>query len=212
MTGNHDLTPNPITTPLTSTGESAMPSDPTDPFDVAALRAAPPSVAVTEHVLVKVTARRPSRQEFFRVRPEPEFTIDGTVIEFQGPNGKEDYWLPPSLRHVAPEDTKAVRIFTCVSKAGVVFLWPARLPSPDGSGRTWHESALAVADLAKGAWVKMVGNRSAGAYEAFAATGDLGMPQWPDHDLGGLLRLAFGGERLIESQDHDVLRSIRGEM
>jgi hypothetical protein len=185
--------------------------DPVDPFDVAALRATPPSVSITEHVIVQVAARKPRRQEFFQVRPDPEFTIDGTVVEFEGPNGREDFWLPPNLRHVAPEDTKAVRILTCMSKAGVVFLWPARLPS-DGPGRTWYESALAVSEIAKTSWVKITGNRLAGAYEAHKATGDLGVPVWPDLDLGALLKLAFSGDRVITSPDHDVLRSLRGEL
>ena len=186
--------------------------DTVDPFDVAALRATPPSVSVTEHVIVQVAARKPSRQEFFRVHADPDFALDGTVIEFEGPNGREDFWLPPNLRHVAPQDTKAVRILTCISKAGVVFLWPARLPSADGPGRTWYESALAVSEIAKTHWVKMAGNRAAGAYEAHKASGDLGVPQWPDYDLGALLKLAFGGDRVINSPDHDVLRSLRGEL
>lgn len=184
-----------------------------DPFDVAALRANPPAVASTESVIVTVAARRPSRHEFFRVHPGIDYTVDGTVLEYEGPDGRQDYWVPPNLRSVAPQDVRAVRIFTCMSKAGVLFLWPARIPAPDGAGRVWHASGLAIAELAKEHWVKMVGNRAAGAYQATKATGDLGLPQWPDGmSLQDMLRLAFGGERIIDGPDHDVLRAMRGEI
>lgn len=191
------------------THASALP----DPFDVKHLRENPPSVPVTERVLVSIAARRPTRQEFIRVNPNPELSIDGSVIEFTGPSGREDYWVPPGLRAAAPDELKPVRIFVAMSKQGVLFLWPARLPSPDNQiGRRWHESALAGAELAKTHWVKIAGNRAAGAYDVVKASGDLGEPEWPDMDLGELLRLAFGDGRVIDAPDHDVLRSLRGEM
>jgi hypothetical protein len=94
-----------------------------------------------------------------------------------------------------------------------VFLWPAKLPTPDSSiGRRWSESALEIADFAKTQWVKMVGKRDLGAYELFKARGDLGDPVWPDKTLSDLLRLAFKGDRLINSLDHPVLRELAGEM
>lgn len=185
---------------------------PVDPFDVEALKAAPPTVSAAEHVLVSVAARRPNRQEFFRVHPDPAYRVDATVLEYEGVDGRQIYFIPPAMRSYVPEEAKAVRIFTCVSKQGVLFLWPAKLPSADGMGRSWHESALAIAEKAEGQWVKMVGNRLAGAYEAFVANGDLGLPQWPTEPLGDLLRKAFSGERLIDSPDHDVLRALRGEL
>jgi hypothetical protein len=168
-------------------------------------------VVTVEHVLVKVAARRPSRNEFFRVNPDPAYVIDGTVVEWESPtDGKQDYWLPPHLRPLAMNDAKPVRVFVCMNKMGVLFLWPARIPS-DGGGRAWHESAFMIAEIAKANWVKMAGNRAAGAYEAFKAAGDLGNPEWPDIPLGELLKMAFGGERLITGPDHEVIRGLAGE-
>lgn len=190
---------------------STKPPEAADPFDVDALRATPPTVNVAEHVLLTVSVRRPNRREFFRVNPDPAYTIDGTVIEHEDSEGKHDFWLPPALRGLAIEDAKPVRIFTCMSRGGVLFLWPARLPSGDGAGRTWHASALQAADMARGAWIKLQGNRLAGAYEAFRATGELGEPQWPDKPLSELLRQGFDG-RVIDGPNHDVLRMLRGEL
>jgi hypothetical protein len=51
-----------------------------------------------------------------------------------------------------------------------------------------------------------------GAYGMFKARGDLGEPEWPDKSLSELLRLAFKGDRLIDSLNHPVLRELAGEM
>jgi len=71
---------------------------------------------------------------------------------------------------------------------------------------------LEIADYAKTCWVKMAGKRDLGAYEMFKARGDLGEPDWPDKSLSELLRLAFKGDRLIDSLNHPVLRELAGEM
>jgi hypothetical protein len=105
-----------------------------------------------------------------------------------------------------------VRIFTCMNKAGVVFLWPAKLPTENTSSRRWAESALQIADEAKRLWVRMAGNRELGAYELFRARGNLPEPMWPDKTLSDLLHLAFDNGRLIDSLDHPVLRELRGEV
>lgn len=184
-----------------------------NPFDVERLRANPPTVAAAEHVIVSVAARRPNRREFFRVHPDPQFTIDGTIIEHEDAGGKETYWVTAEMREAAPEETRVVRLFTCLSKQGVIFLWPARLPSGDNPfGRSWHESALTIAEMAQTHWTKMIANKEAGRYEAFRARGDLGEPQWPESGLEDLLRLAFPHERVIDRLDHAVLRSLRGEV
>ena len=58
----------------------------------------------------------------------------------------------------------------------------------------------------------MAGKKDLGAYEMFKARGDLGEPEWPDKSLSELLRLAFKGDRLIDSLNHPVLRELAGEM
>jgi hypothetical protein len=187
--------------------------EPIDPYDVDALRALQPDIIVTEHVRVSIAVRRPNRTEFFRVNPDPAYSIDWTVIERDGDGGRETYWVSPALRAVAPTEIRPVRIFTCVNKRGTVFLWPARLPSIDNAlGRRWHESALNIADHAKSAWVKMVGDRGAGAYEMYRARGDYGDPVWPDSPLRELLKLAFGDGRTIDRVDHPVLLELNGEL
>lgn len=101
---------------------------------------------------------------------------------------------------------------TPASRRAGSFLRPAKLPRADSnSGRAWAESALEAAEAAKALWVKLVGNKELGAYEIFKARGDLGEPQWPDKSFRELIKLAFK-ERVIDSVDHPVIRSLYGEI
>jgi hypothetical protein len=126
------------------------------------------------------------------------------------------YWLSPQVRPELnaelPEALLPVRLHTCMNKRAVVFLWAARLPTAESnSGRTWHQSALLVAEQAKTLWVKMAGNRNLGAYEFVKARGDLGEPQWPEKTFLELLTVAFR-ERIIDTMDHPVVRDLLGAM
>jgi hypothetical protein len=182
----------------------------TDPFDLEALRVDAEDAAV-ERVVLTVPVRRPRKQEFFRVHPADDYTLDALVYEREDGLDREVYLVSPALRGELADVCKRVRIFTCLSKRGVLFLWPARIPDADGAGRPWHASALEIAEEAKKSWVRMHGNRDLGAYELFRARGDLGEPAWPDATFQELVRLAFK-ERLIDTPHHDVLRELHGEL
>lgn len=192
--------------------ESAEPV--VDPFDTERLRSASLENIGVEKVLLSLPVRRPGRNEFFRVHPDPAMTVDWYVLERDDDLDREVYWVTEQFRADLLDELKPVRIFTCINKRGTMFLWPARLPGADNRlGRRWHESALEIAEQAKTLWVKMQGKRDLGAYEMYRAKGDLGEPQWEDDkSLGDLLRLAFKGDRLISSLDHPVLRELTGEI
>jgi hypothetical protein len=98
-----------------------------------------------------------------------------------------------------------------VNRQGVLFLWPIRLPGPDGKRDEWSRTALEAADLARRGWVRVTANLGLGAYDVFTATGTLPDPDWPALSFRELLRVAFR-ERFIDSPDHPVLRRLRGEV
>jgi hypothetical protein len=200
------------TEPPPHTEPEPEPEQPTDPFDVDRLRQLAPSVGLTEQMLLSVAVRKPIRTEFFRVHPHPAYSIDWWAYVHKTDGGEETYWVTNEMRDALDTDVRPVRIFTCITKANVVFLWPARLPFADSNfGRRWHDTALAAADRAKTTWVRLVSNKSAGAYEIVVAKGDLGEPQWPKPSLGELLKLGFGDGRTIDHPDHPVLRQLRGD-
>jgi len=100
---------------------------------------------------------------------------------------------------------------TCINRAGVVFLWPVRLPSPDGRQLAWHHSAQVAAEMAMKRWIRVKANMSLGAYDIFEASCTIPEPEWPsDISFLKLLEIAFKG-RLVDSLDHPVLKRLRGE-
>jgi hypothetical protein len=188
-------------------------SDAPDPFDLDALRAAPDLDIDVEKILTTVPARRPGKNEFFRVHPGDDFVIDGYVLEHESEMDRTVYWVAPDLRTALVDHLRKVRLFTCIDKRSNVFLWPAKLPTADGSAsaRSWYQSGLRAAEEAKKSWVKISGNKSLGAYDIAVARGDLGDPQWPDHTFKELIELAFH-DKVINAMNHAVVREIYGEI
>jgi hypothetical protein len=182
-----------------------------DPFDPRRLRIDP---AVGDHLGVKkallnVPVRKPNRQEFFRVRTGTNFRLAIAAIELK--DEREFYAVLPGIAAAILGETKPVEIRLCISRTGGVFLWPVPLPAADGRVNPWHRAAREAAELAENNWVRMAANMGAGTYDVFVAPEGLADPEWPEQDFAGLLKLAFGNGRLIETVDHPVIKRLRGQ-
>jgi len=70
-------------------------------------------------------------------------------------------------------------LFLGINRQDVVFLWPVKLPGPDGRHSEWHRSAAEAADVAMKHWVRVTSNMSLGAYEVFQAEANIPDPIWP---------------------------------
>ena len=198
---------------MTNPKLSAVPGEPDDPFDPAALRVDSLADLGVEKRLLTVAAKRPKKDMFFRVHSGPEFTVNTLVLERETDMDRETYLVAASLRGLIAGELRPVRMFTCMSKRGVVFLWPARLPIEGGNenGNRWARSGLRVAEEAKKRWVRMYGDRESGGYQLLSAKGDFGEPQWPDKTLRDLMEIAFR-DRLIDREDHPVILELNGEL
>jgi hypothetical protein len=121
--------------------------------------------------------------------------------------------VAPGLWHgLAGEATFSPRLLlTAVNRLGVPFIWPIRLPGPDGKIDDWNASALEAAKRAEANWVRVTANVPLGAYEVWEATSDLPGPVWPEQSFGEMLKIAFKG-RQIASPDHPALKKLRGEV
>jgi hypothetical protein len=185
-----------------------------DPFDLDAQKVHG-AEAYVQDMLVTVSARKPDRSQFFRVRSGPEWTIDLFLFtrKMEGRAG-ETYMIAPTIRDELPvsvrEEVKLHRLFVCVDKRGVPFIWPARLPNPLMPS-AYHTSALDIAKVAEEKWVRMYSDTAAGYYKMHVAEGDYGEPAWTQFKLGELVKLAYK-ERLIDSLDHDVIKELVGRL
>jgi hypothetical protein len=165
-----------------------------------------------ERVLTTVPVRKPKRNEFFRVHPGQDYTVDMRVVERDSGMDKETYLVTPDVAHLVLEELRQVRLYTVMTKRGTVFLWPVKLPEEDNDRlRRMADSALQAAEQAKDLWVKMAWSRDLGAYEMFRAKGDLGEPQWPEKTFRDLIAIAFR-DSLIDRTDHPVIRELSGEI
>ena len=185
--------------------------EPADPFDPEALRISGEAEISTERVLTAVPVRKPKRDEFFRVRSGDEFTMDALVVERDDDLDREVYVVVPAVADAVLEVARRVRLFTCISKRGTVFLWNAKLPAEASAGRRYAETGLIIAQAAETLWVRMWGDRSLGGYTYVKAKGNLEEPKWPDKTFRELLRIAFEG-RIIDRPDHPLIRELNGDL
>jgi hypothetical protein len=157
--------------------------------------------------LVRVPVRKPHKQEFIRVRPEPEYRLETGLLELK--EDREFYLLDPEVRDQLPGDWSPVRIVTCINRQGVVFLWPLKLPDLDGRANSWAETAVRAADLATRQWLKLVADMALGGYQSYLATGELPEPEWPEYAFKRLLAVAFR-DHIIRDMEHPVIARLLG--
>ena len=157
--------------------------------------------------LTTVPIRKPSKQTFFRVHPDPAYQLDTMVLELEEEG--ETYLVKPHLYAELGREITPKRIYTCITKPGVCFLWPIKLPGEDGRLNPWPQSALEAAEIGKEKWIRVKSNKSLGAYEVFEATATFPDPKWPDVTFEELVTLAFK-EKVINDLEHPIVRQLRG--
>jgi hypothetical protein len=211
-----DSVPAPETTPGAAvpehkTGAPAPETPAPNPFDPAKLRL---NLNVTEglgvkKVLATVPVRKPNGQEFIRVHSYSDYRLTVGLIELK--DEREVYLVHPDVAPLIPGEFFPATIYTAINRAGIVFLWPVRLPGTDGRRMRWHTSAAEAAEAAMKRWVRVKANMGLGAYEWWEASSKIPDPTWPGLTLQQLLEIAFKGGMLVDSIHHSVLAQLRGD-
>jgi hypothetical protein len=180
-------------------------------FDLSKLRLSQNFAATigVKKAITTVPVRKPDRQSFFRVHPDPDWRLETAVIEVK--EDRETFLVDPSLWSELPGEIVPKILFTTINRQRVVSLWPVRLPSEDGRHDEWNRSALEAAQMAMKEWIRVAANMSLGAYDIYVASGDLSEPEWPDVAFQKLIEVAFR-DRYIRSFDHPVIRKLRGDL
>jgi hypothetical protein len=193
-------------------GKPAEAAPSLDELDVSSLRLSQDfaSAIGVKRALLTVPVRKPSKEWWVQVHPDPAYRIETAVLELK--EDRETYLVAPGLwDELSTEATFSPRaIFTAITRQKVVFLWPIRLPGPDGKDNEWNRSALEAAAMAQSGWVRVAANMSLGAYDVFETTANLPDPQWPEVPFEQLLKIGFKG-KFINTLDHPVLQRLRGE-
>ena len=162
----------------------------------------------TKKLLTTVPVRKPNKQDFIRVHPDPKYRETLALIELQ--DDRETYIVHPSYaRELEPTLYSINTLFLSINRQKTVFLWPVKMPAPDGREMAWHTSARDAAERAMKDWLRLAVNRNLGAYEIFLAECQQPAPEWPALSFAEILRIAFK-DRIIRDPDHPVMQRLRG--
>ncbi len=159
--------------------------------------------------IVAVSVRKPHKQHFIRVHPDPAYRVTGSFLE--DAETQELYWVDPILLPRIQDELTKRELFLGINRQGDVFLWPVKLNRDPDRPNRYNSSAMALALLAMTKWIRVVSNRQVGAYEAFECNGKISEPVWPETPFEEIFQLAFEGQ-VIREFDHPVLRKLRGEI
>jgi hypothetical protein len=183
-----------------------------DPFDLEALRLSQDFDAAVgvRKKLAYVPVGKPSNEQWVRTHPDEAYRVRTALLELK--KDREVYVVAKRLwSDLASEPTFTRRLLVlAVTKQGNPFLWPVRLPGPDGRLDPWNQSALEACQTARTEWVRVKANMQNGAYDIAVASFHA-EPEWPDMTFQEILRIAFK-DRVISDWDHPVLRRLRGEL
>jgi hypothetical protein len=184
--------------------------DKPSPFNPAALRldqAFADTVGVKK-LLTTVPVRKPNRQDFVRVHPDPDYRL-GPAATIEVKEDREVYLITPGMAQALPGEFSLVTLFTTINRQGTLHLWPVKMPLPDGRQNEWHRSAAEAAECAIKKWVRVTSSMSLGAYEIFEASGGLPEPVWPDISFQEILQIAFR-DRIVDRADHPLVQRLQG--
>jgi hypothetical protein len=159
--------------------------------------------------LAVVSVTKPKRTWWFRTHAQYVFEA-GMLID-EGTAGRETYLLAPELVMELGDDVVRASLHGAITRQGVFFVIPVRLPGPDGRIDSWNASMREAVAVAAKEPVRTASNRDAGAYDIYTAPKPVEFPAWPGESWAQLLNVAFK-DKTIEDLEHPVLRRLRGEV
>ena len=160
-------------------------------------------------VITTIPVRKPGNQTYIRVRPGEEWQLPSFILQLK--EDGECYFVMPELYAELAQEAKPKVLYTYVTRDGNVGLWPVNLPGDDGRLDSWSQSAHSAAAIGQRSWVRLVANRTVGAYDVMEAANLADEPVWPGLSFKEILALAFR-DRLITSVDHPIVRRLRGDI
>jgi hypothetical protein len=156
-------------------------------------------------LLTTVPVRKPRKDEFIRVSPDPKHRADVMMLEYG--ESKDIYFLTPEVQTLG--FGVPVSLVLAIDRDDNPFIWPLKLPQGEGRISLWQSSAMDAAQRAKSEWVRIAANMKLQAYEIFKSQSELPEPEWPEKSFDDVLEIAFKG-RAIDSAEHIVIQQLFG--
>jgi hypothetical protein len=195
-------------TPIEATDGRAS----SDPFDLEALKIGQDFLDTIrpKKKQTSIQVRKPSKEWFVRVHPDPKFRLQTVAIELK--EDRELYLVAPSIRNNLTSETTfcPILLLLATTRQNTAFLWPLKLPGADGRSNSWTLSAKAAAQDAMAQWIRVVPNMQAGGYDVITLSVPVPEPTWPEMSFDEIVRTAFK-DAMIDDIDHPVLAKLRGE-
>jgi hypothetical protein len=182
-----------------------------DPFDLSNISVAgvtSEDLGVEKPILM-VPVDKPSKQDFFRVHPDPNYHVEVRVLKVEAE--RETYLVTKEVWLAAPGETKLVRLVPYLTRTGGLGLWPVPLQDEllGKKDTNWGITARSAAEIAETKWVRMQSNMARNCYDVVTSD-KIPDPVWPNITPQAILKIAFGDGRLIDRMDHPVIRQLQG--
>jgi hypothetical protein len=182
-----------------------------DPYDPANIRIDQTDLnkGVAKKLLINIRVNKPKKQEFFRVHPSEDYRVTVALFEDEGDSiEKEKFIILPTARAYLNDNEYAIStLYLYVTRQGTPGIWPIRLENEKSN--PWQKTSSKAALSAMTKWTRIAANMSDGQNDVFEAVADLGDPVWPDKSMRELLHIAFK-DKIIDSEDHPMIRKLRG--
>jgi len=195
----------------TSTSTEAI-----DVFDFEAIRI-PPNFereAGVRKQLTMVRVRKPRRQEWVRVHPDPAYHAKvATIVLKEDENSKEEiYLVAPRVAEDMTDEITLTTLYLAMNRQGDVFIWPCRDPNPElRRGDTAATSRLEAIEAAMTRYVRVQWKSPAYEISFRDASIVATEPVWPDKPFSELIKIAFFRVGLyIDDPNHQVIKILQG--
>jgi len=150
--------------------------------------------------------QKPLKSKFVRVHPSTEYRISG-VLTYTDSDSSEVYYVSPDLE--LPESiqsqTRVTDLYAAQTHDNTHFIWFIHR-----SDTSWYRAAVKAIRETTSNWRRVVSRKAANTYDLYAPEGPIPEPDWDG--LPAFQEMLSSGfeERMITSNDHPVLRKLRG--
>jgi hypothetical protein len=165
-----------------------------------------PNLDLGSHLPQTLEARRPKKNWFFRIHPDPDYRI---ILPLYTDDSKQRqsniYLFSPGLK-VPTDIVDLVRdslVAAAITDEGTSFLYV--LPVTNSG---WYESGVEIITTATEQWVRQTPGSD--GYIVTKPIAALPEPVFPDVPFRTYLERAFS-KRVITSLDHPIIKKLRGD-